>query len=188
MFGNLVSSLKRVQSWHQPQSEDFAPPQALTEERTSFVSRLPLLPELCSTFPVHAPLQIDIAVPRVMSLTAYSSFEVRTPKQFKVRFQKVGLDTYVQTPQLNAYLEVPETVSVLGQPLDLSPLQNFIVRPVNAGIETAQGLVNRIISPELPVAAMDMTSMWMLTTYLDDTMRISRDDSGKLFVLLKEMA
>lgn len=29
------------------------------------------------------------------------------------------------------------------------------------------------------------TSLWMLTTYLDDTLRVSRDDEGRVFVMLK---
>jgi hypothetical protein len=34
----------------------------------------------------------------------------------------------------------------------------------------------------------ELTSMWMLTTYLDDTLRVSRDDSGRVFVLLKDVS
>ena len=34
----------------------------------------------------------------------------------------------------------------------------------------------------------DLNSMWMLTTYLDDTLRISRDDSGRVFVMLRDVS
>lgn len=51
----------------------------------------------------YSPLshsQIDIAVPITQSwplaLTSEAKFEVRTPRAFKVRFTKVGVDTYVQ--------------------------------------------------------------------------------------------
>ena len=49
-----------------------------------------LLPLL--NFPCHAvPCchQIDIAMPMLMALKAEAHFEVRTPRQFKVRFHKV---------------------------------------------------------------------------------------------------
>lgn len=32
----------------------------------------------------------------------------------------------------------------------------------------------------------ERASMWLLTTYLDDSLRISRDDGGRVFVLLKD--
>ncbi len=79
------------------------------------------------------PLQIDIAVPFLMSLTAQSGFEVRTPRQFKVRFTHVGLDTHIHTPQVLAALEVPASANVLGMEVDLTPLQ-AIVKPVNSGV------------------------------------------------------
>ena len=34
----------------------------------------------------------------------------------------------------------------------------------------------------------EAASLWMLTTYLDDTLRISRDDSGCVFVMLKDVS
>lgn len=132
-------------------------------------------------------LQIDVAVPVLLSLRAEAGLEVRTPRQFKVRFQKVGLDTYIQTPQVLSALEVPESVTVLGTKIDLSPLRQLI-EPVNSGIETAQNLLNRAVSPEFGVEPSEMTSLWMLTTYLDDTLRISRDDSGTLFIMLKDVS
>ena len=52
--------------------------------------------------------------------------QVRTPRQFKVRFTKVGVDTLVQTPQLLADLHVPDQASVMGLTVDLSPLQRLV--------------------------------------------------------------
>jgi len=123
-----------------------------------------------------------------MSLTAHSRLEVRTPRQFKVQFRTIGLESYIQTPQLSAHLEIPDSVSVMGQTLDLSPLQRLVAAPFNGGVQAAQALMARAAAPELPVAPADATSVWMLTTYLDDTLRVTRDDGGKVYVLLKELA
>ena len=67
--------------------------------------------------------QVDIAVPFLMSLTAETGFEVRTPRQFKVRFESVGLDTHVRTPSVLANLEVPDSVRLMGRTVDLKPLE-----------------------------------------------------------------
>ena len=60
--------------------------------------------------PAHPPRppgsQIDIAVPVLLSLRAEAGLEVRSPRQFKVQFTRVGLDTFIRTPQLTAALEV----------------------------------------------------------------------------------
>ena len=48
---------------------------------------------------------------------------MRSPSTFKVHFHKVGLDTYVQTPQLLTALEIPRSVNVLGHDIDLEPLR-----------------------------------------------------------------
>jgi len=32
----------------------------------------------------------------------------------------------------------------------------------------------------------ELASSWMLTTYLDETLRISRDDTGRVFVMMKD--
>ncbi|KXZ51877.1 hypothetical protein GPECTOR_11g312 [Gonium pectorale] len=142
--------------------------------------------------------KIDLSVPLLVSLRAEAGLEVRSPRQFKVRLSRLGLDTYVATPQLTAALEVPDSVQLMGASLDLAPLRRLLA-PINSGIEAAQGLLNRATSPELdldslplppgvsPGAVSDAASVWMLTTYLDDNLRISRDDDGRVFIMLKDV-
>ncbi len=50
--------------------------------------------------------------------------------------------------------------------------------------------MNSLLAPEFQVGGQvgDRASMWLLTTYLDDTLRISRDDNGRCFVMLKDVA
>ncbi|EFJ52992.1 hypothetical protein VOLCADRAFT_46017, partial [Volvox carteri f. nagariensis] len=137
--------------------------------------------------------RIDLAVPVLLSLRAESGLEVRSPRQFKVRLTRVGLDTYVATPQLLAALEVPPSVTLLGATLDLTPLRKLL-EPINSGLES---IVSRAVAPEISMDSVpvppgltrgsvsEAASLWMLTTYLDDTLRISRDDEGRVFVMLK---
>lgn len=139
-----------------------------------------------------------------VSLRAEAGLEPRTPRAFKVRFTKLGLDTYIATPQLLSALEMPDSLEVLGTRIDLTPLRTLVLNPVNSGIAAAQGLFKSAVSPEfaverpLPGAGMgvggvngsgqESPALWMLTTYLDESLRISRDDSGRVFVMLKDVA
>ena len=59
--------------------------------------------------------------------------------------------------------------------------------PVQSGLEQAQELLRRAASPELELPAVEANALWMMTTYLDDTLRISRDDAGATFVMLKDV-
>jgi hypothetical protein len=36
-------------------------------------------------------------------------------------------------------------------------------------------------------AAAEPAALWLLTTYLDDTLRISRDGNGRVFVMVKDI-
>ncbi len=84
---------------------------------------------------------------------------------------------------------------MLGATLDLSPLQRLL-SPLNGGLEAAQGLLAvAAAAPRLDVPTEGAggegggsPSLWMLTTYLDDTLRISRDNEGHAFVLLNVRA
>jgi hypothetical protein len=75
-------------------------------------------------------------------------------------------------------------VEVFGQKLDLTSLQG-VLRP----LQDAATSVARTISGQPPVKFPipgERAQSWLLTTYLDDDLRISRGDQGGLFVLIKE--
>jgi hypothetical protein len=81
--------------------------------------------------------KVAISVP--LSRTAFStqaSFEVRSPKRLQVRFEK-GV---IQTPELLADVEVPESVSILGQYVDLTPVRS-VLQPVSQGLS---GIINQV--------------------------------------------
>lgn len=90
----------------------------------------------------------------------------------------------IGTPQLTDSIDIPDNVEVLGQKIDLAAFQG-ILRPLQ---DAASG-VARTISGQPPIKfpiQADRAQSWLLTTYLDEDLRISRGDGGSLFVLLKE--
>ncbi|KAF8071169.1 YPTC6 [Scenedesmus sp. PABB004] len=118
------------------------------------------------------------------TVSTTASFEVRSPKRLQVRFEQGR----IASPELIADVEVPESVSVLGQSLDLSTVRGLL-QPVSQGLSGIISQVGSLLaqSPGLsfPIAS-DAASTWLLTTYLDADTRVSRGDGGSVFVLVKE--
>lgn len=77
--------------------------------------------------PMYAILlsvQVQLHVPFASTaLSTRASFEVRSPKLLSVRFEQGS----VATPQLLEGVELPKSVSVMGQTIDLTPLQVCLV-------------------------------------------------------------
>ncbi|KAJ9563002.1 hypothetical protein OSB04_008162 [Centaurea solstitialis] len=114
------------------------------------------------------------------AFTANARFEVRSPKRVQIKFDE-GI---IGTPQLTNYIELPEHVEVLGQNLDLTPFKDLITSVRDTTLNVAH-----IISNQPPLKfSMSETNVesWLLTTYLDGELRISRGDGGSVFVLLKD--
>lgn len=89
----------------------------------------------------------------------------------------------IGTPQLTDSIELPENVEFLGQKIDLTPLKG-----VFTSVQDTASSVAKTISSQPPlkfsIAGRNAES-WLLTTYLDDEVRISRGDGGAIFVLIK---
>lgn len=90
----------------------------------------------------------------------------------------------IGTPQLTDSIVLPDKVEFLGQNIDLSPLMG-----VFTSIQEAASSVVKTISGQpplkIPIGNRNAES-WLLTTYLDEELRISRGDGGSVFVLAKE--
>uniref|UniRef100_A0A383VLT1 Plastid lipid-associated protein/fibrillin conserved domain-containing protein n=1 Tax=Tetradesmus obliquus TaxID=3088 RepID=A0A383VLT1_TETOB len=118
------------------------------------------------------------------SLSATASFEVRSPKRLQIAFERGS----IATPELLSDLEVPESVDVLGQTVDLSQLRG-VLQPFSQGLSSILKQVGGIVSqaPDLsfPISN-DSASTWLLTTYLDEDTRITRGDGGSVFILTKD--
>lgn len=90
----------------------------------------------------------------------------------------------IGTPQLTDSLVIPEDVEFLGQKIDLAPFKGLLTSVQ----DTASSVVKSISSqPPLKFSiSSTKAESWLLTTYLDQELRISRGDNGSVFVLIKE--
>ncbi|GLT75203.1 hypothetical protein SLA2020_469440 [Shorea laevis] len=114
------------------------------------------------------------------SITTNAKFEIRSRKRVQIKFE----ESIIGTPQLTDSIVFPESVDFLGQKFDLSPLKGLITSVQ----DTASSVANTISSqPPIKFSISNSNAeSWLLTTYLDEDLRISRGDVGSVFVLLKE--
>lgn len=114
------------------------------------------------------------------SITTNAKFEVRSPKRVQIKFEE-GI---IGTPQLTDSIELPENVEFLGQKIDLTPFKGLLSSVQDTASSVVRTISNR---PPLKIPISNRKAeSWLLTTYLDDELRISRGDGGSIFVLVKE--
>lgn len=114
------------------------------------------------------------------SFRALASFEVRSPKRIEVKFEE-GI---IPPPEIKSTLDIPEKVDIFGQKIDLTSFQGSL-QP----LQEAATSISRVISGQPPLKLpirRDGPQSWLLISYLDNDLRISRGDGGGLFVLVKE--
>ncbi|GAU41473.1 hypothetical protein TSUD_237230 [Trifolium subterraneum] len=115
-----------------------------------------------------------------LSFSASASFEVRSPTRVQVTFKEGSF----QPPEIKSKIDLPENISIFGQNISLAPLQQSL-----GPLEGVVGNISRVISGQsplkIPIPGERRASSWLLTTYLDKDLRISRGDGG-LFVLARE--
>ncbi|XP_074560188.1 putative plastid-lipid-associated protein 2, chloroplastic [Curcuma longa] len=114
------------------------------------------------------------------SLTTNAKFEVRSPKRVQIKFEE-GI---VGTPQLTDDIVIPDKVEFLGHNIDLSPFQG-IINSLQGAASSVAKTISRQPPLRIPINNTNAES-WLLTTYLDEELRISRGDRGDIFVLIKE--
>ncbi|KAJ4703994.1 Plastid-lipid-associated protein, chloroplastic [Melia azedarach] len=114
------------------------------------------------------------------SITTNAKFEVRSPKRVQIKFEE-GI---IGTPQITDSIVLPENVEFLGQKIDLTPVKGLLTSVQNTASSVAKTISSQ---PPLkfPISNSNAQS-WLLTTYLDEDLRISRGDAGGVFVLIKE--
>eukprot|EP00238_Polyblepharides_amylifera_P002900 CAMPEP_0196585998 /NCGR_PEP_ID=MMETSP1081-20130531/52811_1 /TAXON_ID=36882 /ORGANISM="Pyramimonas amylifera, Strain CCMP720" /LENGTH=262 /DNA_ID=CAMNT_0041907731 /DNA_START=326 /DNA_END=1114 /DNA_ORIENTATION=+ len=125
--------------------------------------------------------QVEVSTPVARRLiSAVASFEARSPKRLEVQFT----NTKIGSPELLDETEFPSDLNIGGKSFDISPLQGIagqlkeLLRPL-ATLVTNQ--------PDLNINLPDQAGAksWLLTTYLDEDIRIARGDGGSIFVLTK---
>ncbi|XP_065878684.1 plastid-lipid-associated protein, chloroplastic [Euphorbia lathyris] len=161
---------------------------------TSFSALFPLLSR--GTFPLvkveeisqtidseNFTVQNSVQFSGPLATTSFSTnakFEVRSPKRVQIKFQE-GI---IGTPQLTDSIVVPENVEFFGQNVDLTPFKGIIT-----SVQDTASSVAKTISSQPPLKfsiSNTNAESWLLTTYLDEDVRISRGDGGSVFVLIKE--
>ncbi|GFQ07594.1 light-induced protein chloroplastic [Phtheirospermum japonicum] len=114
------------------------------------------------------------------SISTNAKFEVRSPKRVQIKFD----EGVIGTPQLTDSIVLPENVEFLGQKIDLTSFRGLL-----ASVQDTASSVARTINSQPPLKfsiSNSYAESWLLTTYLDDELRISRGDGGSIFVLIKE--
>ncbi|KAK2644617.1 hypothetical protein Ddye_019812 [Dipteronia dyeriana] len=114
------------------------------------------------------------------SISTNAKFEVRSPKRVQIKFE----EGVIGTPQVTDSIVLPENVEFLGQKIDLTPFKGFVT-----SVQDTASSVAKTISSQPPLKFSISNSnaqSWLLTTYLDEDLRISRGDAGSVFVLIKE--
>ncbi|XP_073133096.1 plastoglobulin-1, chloroplastic [Henckelia pumila] len=114
-----------------------------------------------------------------LSFSASASFEIRSPSRIQVEFKEGSFNP----PEIKSSVDLPESINILGQNINLSSVQQFLNPLQNSVAGIARAISGQ--SPlKIPIRG-GQTKSWLLTTYLDKDFRISRGDGG-LFVLVKE--
>lgn len=89
----------------------------------------------------------------------------------------------LKPPEIKPTVDLPEDIDVFGQKISLSPAQQSL-RPVEDVVANISRAISGQPPLKLPIPG-NQTKSWLLITYLDKDLRISRGDGG-LFVLVKE--
>ncbi|KAI7749906.1 hypothetical protein M8C21_014079, partial [Ambrosia artemisiifolia] len=111
--------------------------------------------------------------------TATADFEVRSPSRIQVKFKEGSF----QPPKIKSNVSLPESVDIFGQNVNLSPLQQSL-NPLQEAVANLAGVISGQSPLKVSIPG-ERSKSWLLITYLDKDLRISRGDGG-LFVLAKE--
>ena len=97
--------------------------------------------------------------------------------------QVIFKEAAIQPPEIKSRIELPENVNIFGQNLNLSPVQQSL-SPLQDVVEGISHAISGQPPLKIPIPS-ERTSSWLIITYLDDDLRISRGNGG-LFILARE--
>ncbi|NP_001149315.2 probable plastid-lipid-associated protein 3, chloroplastic isoform X1 [Zea mays] len=114
------------------------------------------------------------------SFSATASFEVQSPSRIEVQFKEGSF----QPPTISSSVDLPQQVDIFGQKISLGPVQQAL-NPLQQAFASIAGSISGQPPLKVPIPGNNRARSWLLTTYLDKDLRISRGDGG-LFILAKE--
>ncbi|KAL6641513.1 hypothetical protein ACP70R_019694 [Stipagrostis hirtigluma subsp. patula] len=114
------------------------------------------------------------------SFSATASFEVQSPSRVEVQFKEGSF----QPPTISSSVDLPEQIDIFGQKINLGPVQQAL-NPLQQAFAGIAGTISGQPPLKVPIPGNNRARSWLLTTYLDKDLRISRGDGG-LFILAKE--
>lgn len=113
------------------------------------------------------------------TFSASASFQVRSPSRLQIKFEEAVLSP----PAVVGDPQTPDALYLFGQRV---PLDAF--RPVLDALQGVAVQLTKALSgqPPLRLSIGDRgAESWLLTTFLDEDLRIARGDGGGIFVLTK---
>ena len=88
-----------------------------------------------------------------------------------------------QPPKIKSNVDLPENLDIFGRNIDLSAVQQSL-NPLQQAVANIAGVISGQAPLKIPIPG-ERSKSWLLITYLDKDLRISRGDGG-LFVLARE--
>ncbi|CAK9187300.1 unnamed protein product [Ilex paraguariensis] len=89
----------------------------------------------------------------------------------------------LKPPEIKSSVDLPESIDLFGQKINLSPARQ-VVNPLQDAVAGIARSISGQSPLKIPIPG-ERAASWLLVTYLDKDLRISRGDGG-LFVLAKE--
>uniref|UniRef100_A0ACD5THY1 Uncharacterized protein n=1 Tax=Avena sativa TaxID=4498 RepID=A0ACD5THY1_AVESA len=115
------------------------------------------------------------------SFSATAAFEAQSPSRIEVQFKEGSF----QPPEISSSVNLPNQIAIFGQKISLEPVQQLL-NPLQQAFASIAGSISGQPPLKVPIPGNNRAKSWLLTTYLDKDLRISRGDGGGLFVLAKE--
>lgn len=132
--------------------------------------------------------KVELTVPfSKTSIGSTATFDVRSPKLLEIEFT----DGRIATPELMSDFELPDSLDVAGQTLELTGLKTAL-KPIDGPVRSVIEQAGTFLAgqPDFTFKTPSRQSgkssaTWLLNTYLDDDLRIARGDGGSLFIMKK---
>ena len=127
--------------------------------------------------------RVELGLPGVRgALSNTGEVRLRSDKSVEVKFVRARVEPPVQAPLSEALNQ-----EIFGRRVDLSPLEGILTPLQRATAAAAEPAAEALgLQGGLDFDTPGGGASWLLTSYLDEDLRVSRGDGGGLFVLTKD--